>query len=462
MAAAVAVGLAGGCANQSAPPGGPDDRRPPVVVRTEPDTFAVMLDLDSRVRFHFDERISENVSDGGIEQAVTVSPLTGDVRVSHGRTSLTVWLEGGFRPGLVYRVTLLPVLSDLFGNRMRDAFEVVFSTGGDAPPTATLAGDVWDRLSGSGVSGAIVRAVGLDSLVHLARTDDRGVFAFRYLPAGEFVLTGFQDTDRDRDVGAREARGSVATSLAAGDTVLVDISVLAPDTTAAVAGAGRVLDSVTIVVEFDDFLDPAVPVDQISLGLTRDEGDAPVVTRLFHERAYGLYVDQIADSFARLDSLDAAARAAAAPAPAPDSTADSLTVQPPDSTVVAPPDSAAVTPTDPGRDTVTVPGRPLPPRLAGSTGAPRATPGRAPPGRRIVGLLDRPLESGVAYQLRVTSVVNINGLPGGGGDATVVYEPPPPDTIPQEAGGIPGGGVGGNTGGAADSTAAADTLGLRP
>jgi hypothetical protein len=289
---------------------------------------------------------------------------------------------------------------------------------------------------------------------------------------GDFVLTGFQDTDRDRDVGAREARGAVAASLAAGDTVLIDIPVLVPDTTSAVVGAGRALDSVTIVVEFDDFLDPAVSSDQISVDLTRDGGDAPIVTRLFHERAYGLYVDQIADSFARLDSLEAAARAAdaaaaaaaAAPDSTADSTADSLTGPLPDSSAVGAPDSAAVTPADQGGAPPPVPGRPLPPRLAGSTGAQRATPGRAPPGRRIVGLLDRPLESGVEYALRVTSVVNINGLPGGGGDTTLVYEPPPPDTVPQDPGAVPRANTNDAVGGAsaADSTAVADTLGLRP
>ena len=401
------------------------------MVRTDPDTFAVMLDPSGRVRFDFDERISETVADGDLDDAVTVSPVTGDVRVSHARRSLSVSLDGGFRPGLVYRVTLQPVVSDLFGNRMTQAFEVVFSTGGDAVSTATLAGEVWDRLSGRGLRGAMVRAVGPDSLVYLSRADDEGVFAFRYLPAGDFVLTGFQDTDRDRDVGAREARGSLPASLAAGDTLVIDVPVLEPDTTPAVPGAGRALDSVTIVVDFDDFLDPTASADQIGVRLTREGGATPLVARLFHERAYETYVDQVADSFARLDSTDAAARAA--PAPAADTTADSLATPVPDSVAAAPP----------------APQRPRPPRLTGSTESQGAPPGRARPGRRIVGQLDGALEPGVEYQLRVTDVVNINGLPGGGGDATLVFEPPAPDTTSRDAS-------------PADSAAVADTLGVRP
>jgi len=405
------------------------------VIRTEPDTFATMTDLNGRVRFYFDERISEQVPEGDFAAAVTVSPVTGEVRASHGRSTITVWLEGGFRPGLVYRVTLLPVVSDLFGNRMRQAFEVVFSTGGDAPTTATLAGEIWDRVSGRSVNGAIVHAVGADSLVHVARTDDQGVFAFRYLPAGDFVVTGFQDQDRDRAVGPRESQGSMPASLAAGDTLLLDIPLLAPDTTAAVAGIGRALDSLTIVVEFDDFLDPGASSDQISVQLTREGGPAPLVARVFHEPEYQRYVAQIADSFARIDSIAAAEAAAAALAIGPDSVTDSVTVAPPDSV-------------DAG---VAAEPRPIPPRLTGSPALQPGSSARARPGRRIVGRLDGPLESGVEYQLRVTAVVNVNGLPGGGGDVTLTYAPPPPDTTRQ-----------GGDAAVGDSLAAADTLGLRP
>ena len=418
------------------------------MIRTEPDTFATMTDLNGRVRFHFDERISEQVPEGNFAAAVTVSPLTGEVRASHGRSTVTVWLEGGFRPGLVYRVTLLPVVADLFGNRLPEAFEVVFSTGGDTPATATLAGEVWDRVSGRTVNGAMVRAVGADSLVHVARTDDQGVFAFRYLPTGDFVLTGFQDQDRDGAAGASESQGSVPASLAAGDTLVLDIPLLAPDTTAAVAGAGRALDSLTIVVEFDDFLDPAASSDQISVELTREGGQAPLVARLFHEEAYQEYVEQIADSFARIDSIAAAEAAAAGSLVEPDSATDSVTVAVPDSVDAGP----AAEP------------RPIPPRLAGAPAPQSGASARTRPGRRIVGRLDGPLDSGVEYQLRVTAVVNVNGLPGGGGEVTLTYEPPPPDTTQQGGGDAAGNGGANGDGNAAvgDSAAATDTLRLRP
>ena len=180
-AAGLAALAATACANQGAPPGGPIDVRPPVVIRTEPDTFATLTDLNAPVRFHFDERISETAGGGALEDAVTVSPATGEVRVGHGRSTLSVEVEGGFRPGLLYRVTLQAVVRDMFGNQLRDPFELVFSTGGSAPPTA-VAGQVWNRTTGGPLSGALVQAISPDSLTHIARADQEGIYVLRYLP----------------------------------------------------------------------------------------------------------------------------------------------------------------------------------------------------------------------------------------------------------------------------------------
>jgi len=399
------------CANQGAPPGGPVDVRPPVLVRTEPDTFATVTDLDAPVRFHFDERISETVTGGELDDAVSVSPLTGDVRVRHGRTTLTVEVEGGFRPGLLYRVTLQPVVRDLFGNQLRDPFELVFSTGGTAPPTA-VAGQAWNRTTGAPLSGALVQAVSADSLTHVARADQEGIYVLRYLPDGPYRITAFEDVDRDRVLDPRETQGSVDALVSAGDTLLVDVGVLPIDTTAAELLAATVLDSVTVVLEFDDYLDYESPSAGITVEVMPPEGPGLTVARVYHEREYGDFVAAVADSLARLDSLEAAARAAAPPLP--DSAA--AAGGPPADTVVV--DSVPRRTPPPALD-----GR-LPSRGQGVPGGPQG-PQRALPGRRVVVLLGAPLEVEVEHTVRASGAVNVNGVSGGGGETTLVRQPPP-------------------------------------
>jgi hypothetical protein len=435
-----------------------------VVVSTVPAPFDTITDLHQAIRFEFDERISEQVGGGSLRDAVTISPRVGLVDVSHGRRGLTVRVPGGLRPGLVYRVTLEPVVSDMFGNQLGDAFELVFSTGGDPTPT-TLAGQVWDRITGRGVGDVTVHAIGPDSLVHVSATNRDGIYAFRYLPAGDFGVAAFEDRNRNDTIDASEVRGLVPANVAAGDTLLVDIPMLAPDTLPAVLRSVEALDSVTVVVGFDDFLDPDRPAGDVAVGIELEGGTAPAVASVLHEAEYAEYVDAVADSFARLDSLDRAAEVARAAVVADTlAPADSLRPTPP---AIAQPDTAppiALRPVvvppvvgDPAPDTTVAdpsaadstvadtvpeppPGRrppvPLTPVSGSNPGLMEGT-GRMLPSSRLVLLLVTPLEQDVEYGVRVSSVVNINGLEGGGGEATFVLEAPVPDTTAVDTMAVP-------------------------
>jgi len=422
-----------GCARQSAPPGGPPDSRPPGVVATTPEAFADVPGFEGPVRFEFDERISEQLGGGSPDDAVIVSPSTGGVRVSHGRRSLSVEVDGGFRDGVVYRVTLQPVVRDMFGNALRDPFELVFTTGAEAEAT-TVAGEVWDRVTGRGVSDLRLHAVGKDSLVHLASSGEAGIYAFRYLPGGAYTLTAFQDNDGDRVVDASEMQGSMDFSVASGDTLFVDLPVLEPDTTAAVLLGAEALDSVTVLLRFDDFLDPEIPAEELEIALADTLGTGVGIATRYHETAYAQMVRSVADSLARVDSIARAAEPTvldtlAAPGAA---VVDTLTVPgdpPVPDTLVAPadPDAPAAPVADSLRAELAPPARRGPPALPGP-----ATPGlqeaiargRVLPGRRVVLVLDRPLEPGVPHDVVVGGVVNVNGVEGGGGEVQVVLEPP--------------------------------------
>lgn len=452
----LAAGMAGGvgaCARQGMPPGGPEDRRPPVVVATVPDTFAVLTEpFRGPVEFIFDERVSERVGQGTMDQAVVVSPRTGNVRVSPGRRSISVDMAGGFKPGLVYRVTLQPVIQDLFGNTLLAPFELVFSTGGDFNPSA-VAGRAWDRVTGQGVDALTVQALPVtgDSIPQVGKTDTAGVYVLRYVPQGEYRVVAFQDRNRNGAPDLLEMQGSSTFAVTGADTLFLDVPVLQPDTSAPRLTGATVLDSVTVLLTFDDYLDPQSAAGLMGITLTQEETGALVPAQILHEGEYNAMRAQLVDSFARLDSAVAAQKAmddlediplsgAAQPADSGAAVSDSMAA--PGDSLGTPGDSVARPPAaGPQQAAAPTPAHPVPPELpplsGGGSGATRsrgpaverlAPDGRPLPARRLVLRLGEFLVTNAPYKIFAGSVVNIAGTGGGGGEAPVIREPPPPDT----------------------------------
>jgi hypothetical protein len=102
-----------------------------MVETTWPDTFQTIDATRDPVVIRFSERISERPTQGRLEEAVLVSPVTGGTRVKHTRSGLEVSVIGGFKENLVYRVRVLNTVKDMFNNQMETPFELVFSTGGE-------------------------------------------------------------------------------------------------------------------------------------------------------------------------------------------------------------------------------------------------------------------------------------------------------------------------------------------
>ena len=414
------------CAQQGAPPGGPEDLRPPIVIHTVPDTFEIVQTLDGSIRFEFDERISERVVSGTLDDAVIISPRTGEVLVSHGSRSLTVGLEGGFRSDIVYRVTLLPVVSDLFGNQMRDPFELIFSTGAETVPT-TVAGITWDRVTGLGVDDYQVWATPLDddSIVHVAVTDNQGVYAFRYIPGASYKITAFDDQNADAVVGTMEMQGSAGLSIEDGDTVFLNFPVLAPDTTPATLVTASVLDSVTLLLEFDDYLDPEAGLETTDLTVISEDSTGVLVDNILHEHDYVAYLSMVIDSLTTLDSLDAALQEAAAAtilsdsATASDSTAGDV------NTFQENPDPEPIRRLGPP-NLDGIPVSSTSQAVGSNSGGMRQAggpDGEQLPARYIVVLLEEPLSPGTTYHLAVSDLENLYGLSLGSGGASLFMEP---------------------------------------
>lgn len=434
----------GACARPGSPPGGPGDRLPPVVAQVEPDTFAIIEPGDRTVRLRFNERISRRPVQGTLAAAVTVSPRTGEVKVSHNRMGLDIEVEGGLQPGLVYRVAVAPVLEDMFDNPMAVPFEWVFSTGDDVRPNA-IVGQVWDATTGEPVEAAQIEvrradaaAAPADTFPYVATTDSVGIFVVRYVPEGRLNVQAWQDLNGDGEVEMSEPIWQQELQIGATDTLTVShLPILAGDTLAAQLLRAEVLDSLTLRLEFDDFLDPRVPIEEFGASLapaTDSLGEpleaavgatAPDVARLFHEAEFTVWADSLAEAVAEgeVESVDSAEVVAAEVPPV-------VEVQVPDSLAA---DSLAA-------DSVAVPevsDRPRTPDEFAVQEALDLLPNGLPvPQRTFVVRLATPLPRGVPFDVTVTGVINLAQRAGGGGEAPVELpaiepeDPPPPAGSP--------------------------------
>lgn len=401
LAAAACTAVAAACARQGAPSGGPQDRRPPVIVGVRPDTFAQVEPGNRSIRIQFDEPLSESPSTGSLDQAVQISPRTGEIDVSHHGDALEVKIEGGFQPGVLYRVTVLPVIRDRFQNTLLDPFEWVFSTGPEFAPNA-LAGEVWDRVTGEPVPSIDVFAVSDDSVRYTARTDSLGLFVMRYLPPGSYGLRSFDDRNANDSADAFEIQGvGEAVALGSADTLLTAFWVMLPDTTPPRLAQGEKIDSSTVRLIFDDPLDPEQSLEGLVRGMYRDSGNTPGVLRALHPWRYRIYLDSIAAMREAEALLAAAADTAAVEAepPAPDEGGD-------DDEVEA-----------------------------------RLPNGERVPEREIVLLLRGPIEGGSVYTVVLGSLTNISGITSEEGEGLfrLPADPAPPaaDTVAADTVAVP-------------------------
>lgn len=386
LAAGLGAGAAFGCARPEAPPGGPEDRFPPYVVETRPDTFALVEPGTTEFHLRFSERISERPSQGQMDDAVIVSPSAGNTRVEHSRDGITVKVQHALAPGLVYRITVLPVIADMFGNRLRDPFDLVVSTGADFQSNV-IAGAVEDRTTGEAVAGVRVDAEFDDAAeggapsVHWNYTGADGVFSLRYLPTGAFRVRAWQDRNRDDSLGVTEPRSAYqAAQLGAGaDTSLLALSLVEPDTTPARLARVTVEDSVTLRFEFDDYLEPYRPgaAAEGTVARETESGDtARAALRLFHEHEHRRWLAERPDSA----SPDAGADTTRAGAPL-------------DAAQEAGPTAADASADLGVQDPVGLAGLLL-------------------PSQNMVGVLEQPLERGVPYEVALSGVGNLGGVLG--------------------------------------------------
>ena len=201
-----------GCANQSAPPGGPPDLAPPLVLKVSPQNNAVGA-KPKAVLLQFDEVISESPKGAkDIADLVFISPKSGVPKVDWGRSKIEIRPSKGWKPNTVYSVVIKRGLQDLRNNAIDSTIRLVFSTGGTIPNT-TMTGVAFDWRESKGMVSAIIEAIASDSTTYQVVSDSVGRFELRYAPPGRYTLRAYDDRNSNRTLDPLEIWDTVGVTL---------------------------------------------------------------------------------------------------------------------------------------------------------------------------------------------------------------------------------------------------------
>jgi Bacterial Ig-like domain len=274
------------CARIEPPPGGPPDRAPPRLIAIHPDSFAVLRGFKGDADFQFDEVISEGGTPnrgegtGGLEKLIVLSPTTNVPDVRWRRSRISVRPKEGWRPNRVYRVQLLPGVTDLRNNRSEQGAVLTFTTGAPRPQNI-LQGVVVDWSTSRPAAGALVIAALMpESLAYRGVADSGGRFSLGPIPAGDYVVSGVLDQNQNLLQDGREAYA--VGRIQRGRSEVGELWAFVHDTSAPRIQTVTVNDSVSATVAFSQKLDPRqrlTPRD-VRLRILPDSAPTPVASIL--------------------------------------------------------------------------------------------------------------------------------------------------------------------------------------
>ncbi len=379
------------CASAALPPGGPEDKVPPRLVRVTPDTNAVNV-TDRVVSFYFDETINDRGQGAQeLDNFFLVSPSDGAAKLSWHRSRIDINPRHGFRPNTAYTITMLPGLADLRSNTMKTGASVVFSTG-PTIPTLRIEGNAFDWVAGT-PARAYLEAVTPDSIIYLAQADSLGRFTIGPLTPGSYLVRAIIDQNGNRALDRLESFDTLRVTVPHAGRV--EMLAAPRDTLASRMEVPVVTDSLTLTVPFSGLLDPTQQITPAEFRLlTTDSVAVPVVVALSPpelHRADSLRAKVTADSLRRADSL------------------------------AGKPLTPIIAPLPP-----VVSAKPPPP--------PPPKPSIAAPYKSVTLKLGQPLKPNTEYRLSTTGLRGINGIVQPSERRFSTPKPPPPkaapDTVP--------------------------------
>ncbi|MFN2383613.1 MAG: Ig-like domain-containing protein [Gemmatimonadota bacterium] len=256
-----AVGLCFACASEGFPPGGPEDRAPPVLVESEPADRAVNATPDQAIRLRFDEPIDDRQL-RELEALIVVNPdsPTFDIQLDEDRVTLVPGAP--LRTGMTYTVTLRPGLQDREGNRTTQSRTILFAVGGEQPITLSL---VRATIVRDTVPSALARLHLEDDAADLeynAVADSQGLVTLEAVAYGSYVATVWEEKVRPEGWQMTEEPGTRDTFVLSPEQRSHEATyrLAVMDTTAPLIARVTMPESRRLLAGFDDELAADAPL----------------------------------------------------------------------------------------------------------------------------------------------------------------------------------------------------------
>jgi Bacterial Ig-like domain len=314
LTAVVAAWCVVACASAGAPPGGPEDHDPPVIVSIKPDSGTVNV-RPKQIDFIFDEVVQQQALGAtDLSKLFLISPRDGEPDVSWHRQRITVKPRKTLRANTAYVVTMFPGLADLRGNARKEGATILFSTGPTVPRFG-VTGIVFDWAAQHVAANAFVAAIlkSDTTLQFVGMSDSTGHFEIGPLDSGMYVVRALIDQNSNRMIDRNEKWDS--TTLHVTDVrPSAELDAIERDSTPPLLVNVLVDDSLTLHLSFDKYLDPALPLQPALVELRAADSSRVQVDRVQWAAGFDA-AKRAADSTARAKAAQPTQPAPAAPAP---------------------------------------------------------------------------------------------------------------------------------------------------
>ncbi len=195
------------CARVSSPTGGPEDETPPVLLSSVPNDQQIQY-TGNTIVLNFDEYVTTN----NIETNLIITPkITGAFKSRIKKRSVILTFDEPWEESTTYNINFGNTIQDLNNRNVPPNLNLSFSTG-DYIDSLEITGTITDVYSKDPVENALVSLYTVTDTLDItsgaasyyARTDTSGIYRFRNLPDGDYLIYSALDKNSNQKADVDE------------------------------------------------------------------------------------------------------------------------------------------------------------------------------------------------------------------------------------------------------------------